>query len=229
MPAVEVDARFGIRIAGLDLPGLTRPVSLRVPIGGVRAVVIAGRRVARAVADAVTGVTPRPDQVSVGGPAGGLVRLVPPDGALLPHLTVLENILATSLRRGRIPADAEQEVRTRAAAFGLDGLLDRYPHQILAGRRRMTGLARALRARPDALVLEDDAGLPSWGTLLATPWRGYQVRPGSVARHRPDTPDLLGAVATLLIVPSGDRAFGVDPNPVVALEPTGTGDHHRAG
>lgn len=223
MPPVEEGARFGITVAGLDVPGLSRPLSLRVPIGRVRAVVIAKRSVARAVADAVTGVTPQPDQVSVTGPAGGRVRLVPSDGALLPHLTVLENILATPRRRRRFPADAEQEVRARAAGYGLDGLLDRHPHEIRAGSRRMTGLARALRARPDAVVLEDDPDLPTWGALLAPAWRGYQVRPGT---DQPRTPDLLGGVATLLIVPSRDRAFGFDSRPIVSRN--GTGDH-RAG
>ncbi|HEY1572250.1 MAG TPA: hypothetical protein VGG05_12970 [Pseudonocardiaceae bacterium] len=226
MPPVEVDAGFGISVAGLDLAGLSRPLSLRVPIGRVRAVVIGKRSVAHAVADAVTGVTPRPDQVTVTGPAGGRVRLVPSDGALLPHLTVLENILSTPGRHRRIPDDVDHEVRAKAAGFGLDGLLDRHPHEIPAGRRRMTGLARALRARPDALVLEDEADLPTWGALLASAWRGYQVRPGPVTHAEPRTPDLLGGVATLLIVPSRDRALGFDSRPLVSRG--GTGDHRRA-
>lgn len=229
MPPVEVGARFGITVAGLAVPGLTRPLSLRVPIGRVRAVVIAKRSVARAVADAVTGLTAPPGQVSVTGPAGGLVRLVPSDGALLPHLTVLENILATPRRRRRFPADAEQEVRARAAGYGLDGLLDRYPHEIRAGSRRMTALARALRARPDAVVLEDDPDLPTWGALLAPTWRGYQIRPGTAGHDQPHTPDLLGGVATLLIVPSRDRAFGFDSRPLVSLNGTVTGDPNSAG
>lgn len=229
MPPVEVGARFGISVAGLDVPGLSRPLSVQVPIGRVRAVVISDRSVARAVADLITGVTTTPEQVSITGPAEGRVRLVPPDGALKPHLTVLQNILSTPRRR-RIPADAELEVRAKAASFGLDGLLDRYPHQIPAGRRRMTALARALRARPDALVLEDDADLPTWGSQLATAWRGYQVRSGAVAHDQPRTPDLLGGVATLLIVPTKDRAFGFDARPLVSLDAaTGTGGHHGAG
>lgn len=223
MPPVGVGARFGISVAGLDVPGLSTPLTVRVPIGRVRAVVIADRSVARLVADLITGVAAVPEQVSITGPAGGRVRLVPPDGALHPHLTVLQNILSTHRRR-RIPADAELEVRAKAASFGLDGLLDRYPHQIPAGRRRMTALARALRARPDALVLEDHADLPTWGSQLATAWRGYQIRPGSIADGQPRTPELLGGVATLLIVPSKDRAYGFDPRPVAV-----TGEQHRAG
>lgn len=152
-----------------------------------------------------------PDRVSITGPAGGVVRLVPSDGALLPHLTVLENIVSS---RRYEPAVA-QDVRTRAPKYGLDGILDRYPHEIQAGRRRMTGLARALWARPDAVVLEDDTDVPSWGALLAPAWRGYQVRPGATTQELPRTPELLMSVATVLIVPTRDRAGALDPAPLV--------------
>jgi ABC-type thiamine transport system ATPase subunit len=179
-----------------------------VQIGRVRAVVSPVRRVGRALADAITGVTPMPDRVSITGPAEGEVRLVPSDGALLPHLTVLQNIIASR----RHEPDAAQDIRTRAPSYGLDGILDRYPHEIQAGRRRMTGLARALWARPDAVVLEDDPDVPSWGALLAPAWRGYQVRP---AHHEALTPELLMGVATVLIVPTRDRARALDPHPLV--------------
>lgn len=169
------------------------------------------RRVARALADVITDITPMHDRVSITGPAGGVVRLVPSDGALLPHLTVLENIVSS---RRYEPAVA-QDIRTRAPKYGLDGILDRYPHEIQAGRRRMTGLARALWARPDAVVLEDDTDVPSWGALLAPAWRGYQVRPGGATRELPRTPELLMGVATVLIVPTRDRAGALDPSPLV--------------
>lgn len=202
----------GIEVVGLDVAGLCHPLSLSVPTGVVRAVVIGDQHVARAVADAVTGITPTP-AVTISGPAHRRVRLVPSDGALLPHLTVLQNILAARPST-RHTDQAEQEVRAKAAGYGLDGLLDRYPHEIPVGRRRMTGLARALQGRPNALVIEDDPATPSWGALLATAWRGYQVRPDGSTRDGPRTPELLAGVATLLIVPTVDRATAFDADPI---------------
>ena len=75
----------GIEVDELDVAGLCGLLSLRVPAGQMRAIVVPRRRVARAIADAVSGLTPS-DRVTV----TGRVRLVPSDGALLPHLTVLE-------------------------------------------------------------------------------------------------------------------------------------------
>jgi hypothetical protein len=222
---------FGVEVAGLEVAGLSEPLSFTVPIGRIRAIVSPERRIARAIADAVTGLAPHLGRVSINGPAGRQVRLAPSDGALLPHLTVLENIM--SARRER----SEQEWRAKAAQFGLDGLLDRYPHEIPVGRRRMAGLARALHARPDAVVLEDELGTPSWGALLATAWRGYEVRPRPVDRAEPDragrdepdrAPDLLVAVAAVLIVPTVDRARGFDARPIVPAL-LGDGDSRRAG
>lgn len=204
---------FGVEMAELDIAGLSRPLSLTVPIGRVRAIVSPVRSVARAIADAVAGLAPVAGRVSVSGPAEGRRRLVPADGALLPHLTVLENILAAGHS-----VQAEQELRARAAGYGLDGHLDRYPHEIPPGRRRLAGLAKALQARPDALIVEDAVDMPSWGALLASAWRGYEVRIGAGGRDEPRTPELLVGVATLLIVPTLDRATAFDAHPLVLTE-----------
>jgi hypothetical protein len=61
---------------------------------------------------------------------------------------------------------AEQGCRETASRCGLDDVLDRYPYEITPGRRRLAGLARALRSKPAAVVLEDAPGLPTWGALL---------------------------------------------------------------
>jgi hypothetical protein len=209
---------FGVERAEVEIAGLPRPLSLTVPIGQIRAIVSPVRRISRAIADAVTGLAPVPGRVAVTGPAGGRVRLVPSDGALLPHLTVLENILTA-----RYSTQAELELRTRAAGYGLDGHLDRYPNEIPPGRRRLAGLARALQARPDALVVEDGVDMPSWGALLAGAWRGYEVRLGDRGQDEPHTPELLVGVATVLIVPTVDRATAFDARPLVL-----TGDGRSA-
>jgi ABC-type taurine transport system ATPase subunit len=61
---------------------------------------------------------------------------------------------------------AADESRVTASRCGLEDVLDRYPHEITSGRRRLAGVARALRAHPAVIVLEDAAGLPTWDSLL---------------------------------------------------------------
>lgn len=201
---------------GLEITGVPDPLSLSVEIGSIKAIVSPDRRIARSIADAIVGIGPQSHRVSFrdGRSSGGRVRLVPPDGALLPHLTVLGNIVSTRRRTGRRHRlAAEQEIRAKAAEYGLDDLLDRYPHEIPVGRRRMAGLARALRARPAALVLEDEKGMPTWGSLLATAWRGYQVRADHADARQSHTPELLATAATVLIVPTADGARALDDEP----------------
>ncbi|MFB6721559.1 hypothetical protein ACFCV3_15400 [Kribbella sp. NPDC056345] len=155
---------------GLQLehvPGL--PAQLLVDIGEQRAVVMPSSADRRRLADLVTGAEDPPEGVVVraGGPKR-LVRLVPAEGGLLPHLTVLGNIVHGHKAARRLTTrEARQQSHTRATNCGVENLLDRYPHQLTPGRRRLAGVARALGAHPRVLLLEDANGLPTWGSLLA--------------------------------------------------------------
>lgn len=178
----------GLRLEGVSVSGV--PERVRIDVGERRALVVAEDGQARRLADLVTGLEGPPPGCTVN--AGGRVRLVPAEGGLLPHLTVLGNVLhGHRTNRGAPRTTAEEECRAAAGRCGLDDVLDRYPHEITPGRRRLAGLARALRARPAVIVLEDAAGLPTWGSLL-----------------EPDRdPELLSA-ALLLITDSTERATG---------------------
>jgi ABC-type taurine transport system ATPase subunit len=176
----------GLRLAGL--PGLAGGVE--VEPGRRQAVVLPDARVARRLADLATGLR----RVPAGGvvEASGPTRLVPADGGLLPHLTVLGNLLHGHRTGPNAPRDTALEQCTASAGrLGLDDVLERHPHEITAGRRRLAGIARALSAHPCAIVLEDSPGLPTWGSLLD-------------AAH---DPDILSA-GLLLITGSRSRAAG---------------------
>ena len=145
------------------VPGL--PQRLRVDVGEQRALVMPSAAAARRLADVLIGVEEAPDSAVV--KAAGAVRLVPAEGGLLPHLTVLGNVVHGHTVTHRVTRKAaEEESRVTAARCGLEDVLDRYPHEITPGRRRLAGVARALRAHPSVIVLEDAVGLPTWGSLL---------------------------------------------------------------
>jgi molybdate transport system ATP-binding protein len=71
--------------------------------------------------------------------------------ALFPHMTVAEN-LAYGLRDRR---DAPARIRAMLARLHLDGLADRYPHQISGGQQQRVALGRALMIEPALLLLDE--------------------------------------------------------------------------
>ena len=178
----------GMLLERLPVPGL--PAQLRIDVGEQRALVLPDAASARLLADLVTGLEEPPPEAVVR--AAGAVRLVPAEGGLLPHLTVLGNVVHGHSVTHRVTRRAaEDECRVTAARCGLEDVLDRYPHEITPGRRRLAGVARALRAHPALIVLEDAAGLPTWGSLLRFD-------------HNPE----LWSAALLLITTDPDRTTG---------------------
>ncbi|WP_020387981.1 hypothetical protein [Kribbella catacumbae] len=151
----------GLLLEGL--PGMPR--RLQIVRGEQRALVVPNATTARLLADLVSGLGEPPTDAII--KASGSVRLVPAEGGLLPHLTVLGNVVHGHTVTHRVTRRAAAvESQVTATRCGLEDVLDCYPHEITAGRRRLAGVARALRAHPAAIVLEDAAGLPTWGSLL---------------------------------------------------------------
>jgi len=182
----------------LPVPGV--PDSVVLKPGDRLALVVPQERHARRLADLLAGLDMAPVGVAVR--CSGRVRLVPAEGGLLPYLTVLGNLVHGARTSRDVPRrKAEEESREAASWCGLDDVLDRYPYEITPGRRRLAGIARALRGGPTAIVLEDAAGLPTWGSLLDF-------------EHNPQ----LFSAVLLLITPDRERASGFP-----LLEPGGAG------
>jgi putative ABC transport system ATP-binding protein len=75
---------------------------------------------------------------------------------LLHTLTVFENVELPLLLAGK--AHARDAARERLASVELDGLGDRYPHQLSGGQMQRVGIARALVQSPAILLADEPTG-----------------------------------------------------------------------
>ncbi|WP_299154863.1 betaine/proline/choline family ABC transporter ATP-binding protein [uncultured Tateyamaria sp.] len=75
--------------------------------------------------------------------------------ALLPHKTVLENAALPLSVQGADTATQDREARKWLARVGLDGFEDRYPAQLSGGMQQRVGIARALTANTDIMLMDE--------------------------------------------------------------------------
>jgi putative ABC transport system ATP-binding protein len=75
---------------------------------------------------------------------------------LLHTLTVFENVELPLLLAGQ--RNTREPVRERLASVELDGLGDRYPHQLSGGQMQRVAIARALIHRPRILLADEPTG-----------------------------------------------------------------------
>lgn len=75
--------------------------------------------------------------------------------ALLPHLTVRENVALPLRVRGTAAAEADRLVTAAVNLVGLGEKASRLPHQLSGGQQQRVGLARALAGEPGLLFLDE--------------------------------------------------------------------------
>src|ERR1700733_483469 len=113
-------------------------------------------------------LTPSSGEVRVNGaPTAGsdVIRLrrsigyVIQDVGLFPHFTVERNIGLVPRIEGWTPERVHARVEELLKMVGLEPqLASRYPHQLSGGQRQRVGVARALAADPEILLMDEPFG-----------------------------------------------------------------------
>ncbi|ORM55496.1 ATP-binding protein [Pantoea conspicua] len=78
---------------------------------------------------------------------------------LFPHWTVEKNIATVPALLGWSKREVTQRITALLALLNLDAqLLNRYPHQLSGGQQQRVGVARALAADPEVLLMDEPFG-----------------------------------------------------------------------
>lgn len=78
---------------------------------------------------------------------------------LFPHWTVRKNIATVPVLLGWSKAQIDERIAALLALLNLDAqLLNRYPHQLSGGQQQRVGVARALAADPEVLLMDEPFG-----------------------------------------------------------------------
>ncbi len=104
------------------------------------------------------------------------------DVGLMPHMSILENVGLVLRVQGTSRAEREEQARAHLELVGLEpGRFGRlWPHQLSGGQKQRVGVARALAADPDLILMDEPFGAldPITRRELQDEFRGLQKQLG---------------------------------------------------
>ena len=107
-------------------------------------------------------IKPTKGQINIFGEkvtgASGKAGVVFQEHALMPWLTVKNNILMGPKLHGISRQEREEIARKYIAMVGLEGMEDYYPRQLSGGMAQRVGIARALANNPRILLMDEPLG-----------------------------------------------------------------------
>jgi len=161
-----------LRVAGLTKRYGSRPVVDRVSLevaSGEAVVILGPSGCGKTTLLRLVAGLDVPDEGEIGLEGRQVARagrsLVPPhdrrigfvfqDLALWPHLTVRGNLAFVLGSVGLANAARDERIRDVLALVRIDGLANRYPHQLSGGEQQRAALARTLVGQPRLLLLDE--------------------------------------------------------------------------
>ena len=147
------------------------------------------------------------------------------EAGLFPHMTVRANIAYVLTLLRWQAAEIARRIDELLDIVHLDpALLGRYPHQLSGGQRQRVGIARALAARPDLILMDEPIGAVDEITrrALQTEIRHIQQRTGSTIVFITHDIDEALALATCLVIIHEGRIVAHDtPENLLRAPPNG--------